>query len=505
MIKELKTWQKILLLICAAGLLGASLLFHPQAQDLILDLGERLVGRMLNRPIWIKRFVRWGIFLCITFIFFAALVLPLRFKQNQFFSKAKNLISNLAKKPLLAFPILYITLLAICFSLMCIAYSIPVEMMQKNIKDSVPYFKISEQFGYQKLMKNQDSALDDFTDALMLIEAAHKSEHSIPVAAMLNERPSTNEYPNKTLVSVYGDDNEDFNVVSYSRYWHGYEIFLKPLLCLTTYGGIRRIMMILQIVLVVTFIVILARKNRIAQIISFLGMWIFLNPPTMMISMQYNSMFVITMVELILIASFDKIYYDIHRNKFFYLYHFFIAGCFTSYFDFLTFPLLTFGVPVIFLISLNEKSFKENFVLLAKCAIFWFAGYVLMWAGKWILGSIVTGTNILKEAERTIKFRTSSTTGEKNFSYFQVALSNLRTGFFVPMILAAFAIFICNTKRGLSIQKKDLIFLVCALMPFAWYAVAKNHSFIHAWFTYRILGITVFSIFMLCVSMKNKE
>ncbi len=507
LIGKFKTWQKILLLVCATGLLGSLLLFHPQAQSLILDLGERLVGRALNRPIWYSRIARFRIRLCMTFVFFGFLLLPVRFGKTQFFSNARKSISSFAKKPLLAFPILYIILLAIGFSLMCLVYSIPVKMMQDNLADSVSYFRISEQISNnQRIMEKSDGHLDDFTDALMLIEAAHKSERSVPVAAMLNERPSVKDKnPFETLVSIWGDGNNEFNIVPYGRYWHGYEIFLKPLLYLATYGGIRRAMMLLQISLVIVFVLILARKNRIAQIIPFLGMWIFLNPPTIMISLQYNSMFVITMVELILIASFDKSYYDIHRSKLFCLYHFFVAGCLTSYFDFLTYPLLTFGVPIIFLISLNEQNFRDNFVLLVKCAIFWSLGYVLMWAGKWILGSIVTGTNLLKQANDAIKFRTSSSVEGKEFSYFQVVLSNLRSGIFVPMILAAFAIFICNTKRGMLIQKKDLIFLVCALMPFAWYAIAQNHSFIHSWFTYRILGITVFAILTLCVSMKREE
>lgn len=507
LISKFKTWQKILLLVCAVGFLGSLLLFHPQAQNFILDLGERLIGRALNRPIWYSRIARFRIYLCMVFVFFGFLFLPVRFNKTRFFPNAKNLISGFAKKPLFAFPVLYAILLAIGFSLMCLAYSIPVKMMQDNLADSVSYFRISEQISNnQRIMEKNDGHLDDFTDALMLIEAAHKSERPVPVAAMLNERPSVKDKnPFETLVAIYGDGNNDFNIISYGRYWHGYEIFLKPLLLLTTYGGIRRTMMLLQITLVIVFVTILARKNRIAQIIPFLGMWIFLNPPAIMISMQYNSMFVITMLELILIASFDKSHYDIHRNKLFLLYHFFVAGCLTSYFDFLTYPLLTFGVPVIFLISLNEQNFKDNFILLAKCAIFWSLGYVLMWAGKWILGSIVAGTNLLKQANDAIKFRTSSSVEGKYFSYFQVVISNLRSGIFVPMILTALAIFICNTKRGMSIQKKDLIFIVCALMPFAWYAVAQNHSFIHSWFTYRILGITVFAILTLCISMRKKE
>lgn len=100
----------------------------------------------------------------------------------------------------------------------------------------------------------------------MLIEAAHKSEHGVPVAAMLNERPSVEDKnPFETLVSVYGDGNNDFNIVSYGRYWHGYEIFLKPFLCFTTYGGIRRAMMLLQIALVIVFVVILLLEKIVLR------------------------------------------------------------------------------------------------------------------------------------------------------------------------------------------------------------------------------------------------
>lgn len=506
--KQFKTWQKFLLLFFVLGFMASLTLFLPRVQNLILDFGDRVAGHTLFRSVWNRRIIRLGMSLCAIFCILIVLLLPVQFTRKQFGFDAKGKILSLARKPLFVFSVLYIALLVIGFFLMCLAYSLPVEMMQENLKDSVPYFRITEQIGKHQSLMEEDyaSRLDDFTDALMLIEAAYKSEHIIPVAAMLNERPSVNDKnPYQTLVSIYGDDNKDFNVVSYGRYWHGYEIFLKPLLFFTTYSGIRWIMIFFQIALVICFIIILVRKSLIVQIIPFLGMWIFLNPPTMMISLQYNTIFVITMIALILIASFYKSYYDFQHNKLFYLYYFFIVGCLTSYFDFLTFPLLTFGVPVIFLISLNGRSFKENFVFLVKCAILWLLGYVFMWGGKWILGSIVTKTNILVQAQNAITFRASSKVDSEAVSYFKVVFINLKKGVLVPMLFAAFAIFIFNTRRNLCIQRKDLIFLVTALMPFAWYMVVKNHSYIHSWFTYRILGITVFSILMLCISMRKNN
>lgn len=62
---QLKTWQKILIAICVAGIISAILLFIPSVQNLILDFGENsIVHRPLTREVWIGRFLKWGISLC---------------------------------------------------------------------------------------------------------------------------------------------------------------------------------------------------------------------------------------------------------------------------------------------------------------------------------------------------------------------------------------------------------------------------------------------------------
>ena len=37
------------------------------------------------------------------------------------------------------------------------------------------------------------------------------------------------------------------------------------------------------------------------------------------------------------------------------------------------------------------------------------------------------------------------------------------------------------------------LFLVC-LLPFVWFAVLSNHTFVHFWFTYRTLSISLYCI-----------
>ena len=45
---------------------------------------------------------------------------------------------------------------------------------------------------------------------------------------------------------------------------------------------------------------------------------------------------------------------------------------------------------------------------------------------------------------------------------------------------------------------KDIIpYVITALFPIIWFVVLKEHSYVHSFFTYRILIITIISIFII--------
>ena len=50
-----------------------------------------------------------------------------------------------------------------------------------------------------------------------------------------------------------------------------------------------------------------------------------------------------------------------------------------------------------------------------------------------------------------------------------------------------------SKTEGVQILK-NLIFLIIAVFPFAWYFALQNHSYIHSFFTNRILVITILNI-----------
>lgn len=69
----------------------------------------------------------------------------------------------------------------------------------------------------------------------------------------------------------------------------------------------------------------------------------------------------------------------------------------------------------------------------------------------------------------------------------------------MPAVFGAFALsFYGFGKNRLKTEKELTVsHLVVVVYPFAWYAAAMNHSYIHADVTYRNLGISIFSILCL--------
>lgn len=210
-------------------------------------------------------------------------------------------------------------------------------------------------------------------------------------------------------------------------------------------------------------------------------------------SLQYNSVFIVMFTAMLIVAYKNEKW----KNKSLYVWGilFLITGAFTSYLDLLTYPLVTLGVPLLLWFSLNYSgSLKENLKKIVYISVFWTTGYGTMWASKWILGSIITGENILKQAKDSIQFRTSSSVYEKSFNFVDVISNQFKSSYniiWIALILVLLSVIVKGTKK----QMFNILIpcIVIAVYPFVWYAVLKNHSFIHSFFTYKELAITLYA------------
>ena len=148
------------------------------------------------------------------------------------------------------------------FVLLFAAYCVPGAPVRRNIARSVPLLQqeglYPEYFGF-KLYQ-----MDNYTDTIMLFEAAAADETD-PLTAMM--RSTTYNVDNFESMQddlaeyleareAEGSVPQDLEAFSYARYWHGYLIWLRPLLAFLTYGQVR---LVQYVVLFVLLALVLAR------------------------------------------------------------------------------------------------------------------------------------------------------------------------------------------------------------------------------------------------------
>ncbi len=158
------------------------------------------------------------------------------------------------------FPVIIIVFCAFMgWLLLALVYLIPTEKMKNNVKDSVYIFE-AEQQSYAPA----GAKLDNWTDAMMLLGAAHEVDKNVFVAsleAFFDHVGSANS-PNESLVLIYGNSEiQDYGGYNYERYWHGYFLYLKPLLYMFNYAQIRNIISEVIVLFFSLLMIVCVKKN----------------------------------------------------------------------------------------------------------------------------------------------------------------------------------------------------------------------------------------------------
>lgn len=290
---------------------------------------------------------------------------------------------------------------------------------------------------------------------------------------------------------------------SYARYWHGYLLYLKPLLAVVNYSTIRVLNRVFQFALFAVLILMLVRKRKMAWILPVIGLVVSLAPLTISYSLQYSSVYDIMLIAMIVTVwkidgwSFKQM-----------MILFLLTGILTSYFDLLTFPVVTLGVPAGLYFAIRSQEQERYFTEirdLMGVSCFWGIGYLGMWAGKWLMATLITGNNVFLNAYQQIRFRSSTNQDGYVFTIEEMLSKNWKTYFASPVVtilwLSCLVLFILLVNRyGTQLLRKCVPLFLVILMPFVWYIVVSNHSFIHYFFTYRNCAISIFAF--LCIVFK---
>lgn len=405
--------------------------------------------------------------------------------------------------------------LALCAALLCacanlLAFTIDTRQMRDNAWQGC--LMLGEQQGTPQTVGGFLSAqLDNYTGVLILKTAGYVGPESLVHKAFAGYRvdmPAAEGQSDWDAFCTYefGELSPTGGGMSYSRYWHGYTLPLRLLLCVLDAANIQMLLYFAQIALF--FLVLRAlRAAGLARLLPGFFLSFFLVMPfSASVCLQYAPVTLLTLTAcLAALTQTARIERVLSFPAFFAL-----LGLFTNYFDLLTFPLLTLGFPLILLLALRLREGARGTQLAglaAACGLSWALGYGGMWAFKWLINGVCFGWDVLYGVFTQIGLRASDNGG--TLSRFAVLLENLDVilakksyllliGLTVLATLAP-AARACLKARRATLDARALTLLLPAAAACAWILLTANHAHDHTYFTYRTLVVAVFSAFA-CLS-----
>ncbi len=389
-------------------------------------------------------------------------------------------------------------------ALMILTYSLPTERVVQNVRESLPLYE--REGTYPSWALGEHSKLDNFTDAIILLEVTHPIKNTID-SAMLNPRFGLrqDEKPVDALIKVLRGDTTGLHEIIYPRYWHGYLAVIKPLLMMMRVNHLRMLLAYADFILFVAALMMFQKVLGSVYAFAFAAAVMVLNLVSVSMSFQFSSIYIVTLTAIIFMLK--------KNNRLFgedlYNYFFAAIGIIVAFTDFLTYPIFSVALPLTVFYLLNRRELlKKNLAhvlkLMTGLLFSWGVGYVGMWSGKWLVAQILTGhetfTDALHQIFVYLQMNNALTEAGWQISSLGAVQRNIavfghgpiRIFIFVAII---FLLYFLIRYRRLLTRRKILPYLFPAALPFVWYAAASGHSHIHAFFTYRGLAATVFALF----------
>ena len=192
---------------------------------------------------------------------------------------------------------------------------------------------------------------------------------------------------------------------------------------------------------------------------------------------------------------------------------FFTLGMLTAYFDLLTAPILTFGIPALIICGkdLHQETvnghtgWKTWIRIWFGYPAIWLAGYAASWGTKILLGIWCCGT--WNQFVHQITLRTGSVHLEKEISRGSALLRNVNNIIYdstlvfflllaVLVVLLIMNLLELNRGRMFFDIRFFLGYLTLAVIPVAIILLMANHTFLHAYFTYRGMAMSFAALLM---------
>lgn len=373
-----------------------------------------------------------------------------------------------------------------------VASFLPQRAIDKNVRESA---EIMNEEGLYPLLfdKSYGSRLDNFTDATMILESKAMSNDQID---SIWSNPRFTIEGKNPVESLYGytHNTEDGYFYYYCKYWMGFRASLRLLFTFFNYYQVKRYLAFSFMALFALLICQMTKEvdSKIATMFAFSILLV--RPHVLCGSLQFSCCFLIAFISMLAVPW-------IHRNPKWEGVFFLELGMLTMYFDFYTTPLITFGLPMCYLMLLSAKGENNIYVKrILKNLLVWLVSYGMMWIVKLVLTDIFTSQNALKRGLRSM-FRWIGVAGyEKDGASYdilktferlwQVITSADKEGEKIViltclLVVTFIAVSIICKKIAWNVCKRNIGFLVLAILPIVWFIITAEPVRVHFWFQYR--------------------
>lgn len=397
----------------------------------------------------------------------------------------------------------------VALGLMFVAYLIPIDLVRGNVKNSAIQIA-SDGFFRQTIKGVTGAGIENFSVCFSLGQIVFDGDYSIKDKVLLNPNYET-ELPKYYDVMNVANKVKGGVAVNYARYWHGIVFFLKLAHIWFDIVDIRIINLVLQNLLLLGVLYLICKKLNIFYALSYLLAVIFMNPLSLAYSLTYSPLCYLTYILSILVLVLNEKYVNWKL--------FFIFGCLVCFLDLLNFPIVVLCFPLLLIINIYNKDLISDIRRIVGYSVSWVCGYLGLWFNKFLLATIFTSNNVLKEGVDNIKGRIGNLEWsfydslELNFAEYKKEINWIILFVFLLMFVLMYFLKKHQIKKSYVIITNFLI----GLYPFVWCLIVRNHSIVHPWIVYRIFTISIMAmgfIFSCCVkdykcfgkeNVKNKE
>lgn len=366
------------------------------------------------------------------------------------------------------------------------AFAVPQAAIDKNVRLSVQQVIDDGNRLDCKLGMLQPWKLGDFSDCVILgIAWCADDDHPLHSAMSAKFKMQDGSAIQGARLMLDDDGSQGLQSVVYSRYWHGNQVVIRPLLSVTTVHGIRATNIILLSLLWLAMLLAMWRRVDHASTLIVMLILAAVMIPSVPLCMNYVPTFYLALLASLLILLWKRCTSSWSNT----MLTFFVIGALTTFFDLLTTPMVAMAVPLtVYMLYRRPERPWRTVVLLALA---WLLGYASLWATKWLLAALITGHDAFTDAMGAVTQRTVGH-GEQDYMLWCLKWT---AAAFMAWILAMTLFIISSAKYRLAARQHGWVLLVAA-SSFVWTFVLLEHTWHHLHFTWR-----TFSILLICTAL----